>query len=192
VALAGATRLGRHPRLDEVGRAASGDTSLLPGGDLEAHAGGSSASLAPVGGAPDATAGAHRDPPVPLRGPPDERRPSVTIKRRSHLDTPELVGTPNTRSDRLGSNPACNMKNSSPSRQSPGWPSERANEEAAFVTFGEPRAPHFFHATPPQARFPAWFLGKGSSPGWTRTNNISVNSRTLCQLSYRGSLGPAL
>ena len=27
-----------------------------------------------------------------------------------------------------------------------------------------------------------------SSPGWTRTNNISVNSRTLCQLSYRGSL----
>ena len=25
------------------------------------------------------------------------------------------------------------------------------------------------------------------SPGWTRTNNIPVNSRTLCQLSYRGS-----
>ena len=26
-----------------------------------------------------------------------------------------------------------------------------------------------------------------SSPGWTRTNNPSVNSRMLCQLSYRGS-----
>src|SRR5437868_4441323 len=25
-----------------------------------------------------------------------------------------------------------------------------------------------------------------SSPGWTRTNNPSVNSRMLCQLSYRG------
>ena len=25
------------------------------------------------------------------------------------------------------------------------------------------------------------------SPGWTRTNNIAVNSRTLCRLSYRGS-----
>ena len=24
------------------------------------------------------------------------------------------------------------------------------------------------------------------SPGWTRTNNPSVNSRMLCQLSYRG------
>jgi hypothetical protein len=26
------------------------------------------------------------------------------------------------------------------------------------------------------------------SPGWTRTNNPSVNSRMLCQLSYRGSI----
>jgi hypothetical protein len=24
------------------------------------------------------------------------------------------------------------------------------------------------------------------SPGWTRTNNLPVNSRLLCQLSYRG------
>ena len=24
------------------------------------------------------------------------------------------------------------------------------------------------------------------SPGWTRTSNLSVNSRMLCQLSYRG------
>ena len=30
---------------------------------------------------------------------------------------------------------------------------------------------------------------KQSSPGWTRTNNPSVNSRMLCQLSYRGSRG---
>src|SRR4051794_16146763 len=28
------------------------------------------------------------------------------------------------------------------------------------------------------------------SPGWTRTNNPSVNSRMLCQLSYRGSWSP--
>jgi hypothetical protein len=28
--------------------------------------------------------------------------------------------------------------------------------------------------------------GVKSSPGWTRTNNPSVNSRMLCQLSYRG------
>jgi hypothetical protein len=27
-----------------------------------------------------------------------------------------------------------------------------------------------------------------SSPGWTRTSNPSVNSRMLCQLSYRGIL----
>ena len=27
------------------------------------------------------------------------------------------------------------------------------------------------------------------SPGWTRTTNPSVNSRMLCQLSYRGLLG---
>ena len=26
------------------------------------------------------------------------------------------------------------------------------------------------------------------SPGWTRTSNPSVNSRMLCQLSYRGRL----
>ena len=26
-----------------------------------------------------------------------------------------------------------------------------------------------------------------NSPGWTRTNNPPVNSRMLCQLSYRGS-----
>src|SRR4051812_32805055 len=28
--------------------------------------------------------------------------------------------------------------------------------------------------------------GAPSSPGWTRTNNPSVNSRMLCLLSYRG------
>src|SRR5437764_5503338 len=27
---------------------------------------------------------------------------------------------------------------------------------------------------------------RNSSPGWTRTNNPPVNSRMLCQLSYRG------
>lgn len=26
------------------------------------------------------------------------------------------------------------------------------------------------------------------SPGWTRTNNLPINSRLLCQLSYRGML----
>ena len=34
-------------------------------------------------------------------------------------------------------------------------------------------------------------LPLGSS-GWTRTNNPAVNSRTLCQLSYRGLTGPGL
>src|SRR6266705_2474121 len=29
-----------------------------------------------------------------------------------------------------------------------------------------------------------------SSPGWTRTNNPPVNSRMLCQLSYRGRQPP--
>jgi hypothetical protein len=33
-------------------------------------------------------------------------------------------------------------------------------------------------------------LHKCCSPGWTRTSNPSVNSRMLCQLSYRG-LTPA-
>ncbi len=28
---------------------------------------------------------------------------------------------------------------------------------------------------------------RGGSPGWTRTNNPPINSRMLCQLSYRGS-----
>lgn len=27
----------------------------------------------------------------------------------------------------------------------------------------------------------------GGSPGWSRTSNLPVNSRLLCQLSYRGS-----
>jgi integrase len=31
------------------------------------------------------------------------------------------------------------------------------------------------------------FRGLRSSPGWTRTNNPPVNSRMLCQLSYRGT-----
>src|SRR5690242_12046953 len=30
------------------------------------------------------------------------------------------------------------------------------------------------------------FAGLFYSPGWTRTNNPPVNSRMLCQLSYRG------
>jgi hypothetical protein len=34
--------------------------------------------------------------------------------------------------------------------------------------------------------FPACLEASRSSPGWTRTNNPPVNSRMLCQLSYRG------
>jgi hypothetical protein len=34
--------------------------------------------------------------------------------------------------------------------------------------------------------------GVENSPAWTRTKNPSVNSRMLCQLSYRGKLGRAL
>src|SRR6266542_1270199 len=37
--------------------------------------------------------------------------------------------------------------------------------------------------------FQAAVQGVPSSPGWTRTNNPPVNSRMLCQLSYRGSRG---
>src|SRR5215204_1860139 len=48
---------------------------------------------------------------------------------------------------------------------------------------------------PPPARFcllgdygqPAFAGLSCSSPGWTRTNNPPVNSRMLCQLSYRGT-----
>ncbi len=37
--------------------------------------------------------------------------------------------------------------------------------------------------------FPHGCWGR-SSPGWTRTNNPPVNSRMLCQLSYRGRQRP--
>jgi hypothetical protein len=33
--------------------------------------------------------------------------------------------------------------------------------------------------------------GFSYSPGWTRTNNPPVNSRMLCQLSYRGTVAQA-
>ena len=35
---------------------------------------------------------------------------------------------------------------------------------------------------------PGAALGQRCSPDWTRTNNLPVNSRLLCQLSYRGML----
>src|SRR5947208_3325668 len=34
-----------------------------------------------------------------------------------------------------------------------------------------------------------WAARSIGSPGWTRTTNPPVNSRMLCQLSYRGLLG---
>ena len=34
-------------------------------------------------------------------------------------------------------------------------------------------------------------VDSGNSPGWTRTSNLAVNSRSLYQLSYRGWLGGA-
>ena len=39
---------------------------------------------------------------------------------------------------------------------------------------------------------PFAFQAVKHSPGWTRTNNPSVNSRMLCQLSYRGSAGESV
>jgi predicted NodU family carbamoyl transferase len=45
----------------------------------------------------------------------------------------------------------------------------------------------------PEARrlkSPAYAGLSSSSPGWTRTNNPPVNSRMLCQLSYRGTAAP--
>ncbi len=38
----------------------------------------------------------------------------------------------------------------------------------------------------PELRFRSSGTISVSSPGWTRTNNPPVNSRMLCQLSYRG------
>src|SRR6187200_197300 len=39
---------------------------------------------------------------------------------------------------------------------------------------------------PPNWRFRSSGASWGCSPGWTRTNNLPINSRLLCQLSYRG------
>ena len=41
-----------------------------------------------------------------------------------------------------------------------------------------------------EGRPSSWLVRLQSSPGWTRTNNPSVNSRMLCQLSYRGRKRP--
>jgi hypothetical protein len=46
--------------------------------------------------------------------------------------------------------------------------------------------PFLAHLTRSTMRFPHGRLPE-NSPGWTRTNNPPVNSRMLCQLSYRGS-----
>jgi hypothetical protein len=47
--------------------------------------------------------------------------------------------------------------------------------------------PGIRNATPPPDLSSQVRRGVGGSPGWTRTNNPPVNSRMLCQLSYRGS-----
>ena len=43
----------------------------------------------------------------------------------------------------------------------------------------------------PDLRFRRSGAALVGSPGWTRTNNPPVNSRMLCQLSYRGSSAPS-
>jgi hypothetical protein len=40
---------------------------------------------------------------------------------------------------------------------------------------------------PPPHPYGRWGIAKACSRGWTRTSNLPVNSRTLCQLSYAGS-----
>src|SRR5215218_1698864 len=48
-------------------------------------------------------------------------------------------------------------------------------------------APRLAHRHPSGLSRRRW-ANLESSPGWTRTNNPPVNSRMLCQLSYRGTV----
>ena len=56
------------------------------------------------------------------------------------------------------------------------------------------RRTHAGHTDTDMRRPPAGAGGRTweSSPDWTRTNNLPVNSRLLCQLSYRGSCSARL
>jgi hypothetical protein len=70
------------------------------------------------------------------------------------------------------------------------WHAERACKETVHdVRVGEARCTFRVRRRGFNQCFCHAYGENDSSPGWTRTNNISVNSRTLCQLSYRGSLG---
>jgi hypothetical protein len=56
--------------------------------------------------------------------------------------------------------------------------------------FGEPLSEVVwkFGASSSNEKKPSLLRGLSYSPGWTRTNNPPVNSRMLCQLSYRGTV----
>lgn len=64
-----------------------------------------------------------------------------------------------------------------------------ASLEEALAEAARPRRPPVIaNVTPPPTCINAG--GRGcyrSSPNWARTSDLSINSRTLCQLSYRGS-----
>ena len=63
--------------------------------------------------------------------------------------------------------------------------------EVSMATDTAPITEHGVATLPEQAweraRRRAEIIGPfACSPGWTRTNNLPINSRLLCQLSYRG------
>ena len=62
--------------------------------------------------------------------------------------------------------------------------SDRSAEADGAACFAQP--PH--HPMAPRCSLPRGECARCGSPGWTRTRNPSINSRMLCQLSYRGSV----
>ena len=98
---------------------------------------------------------------------------------------------------------ACDMMNSGTSEKdvvdklsmlNPGLNSGGAMKFAALASSAY--CPDYLNksSTPTKSRFTVRGFGgmvarSACSPGWTRTTNPSVNSRMLCQLSYRGLLG---
>ena len=67
------------------------------------------------------------------------------------------------------------------------FPEAAALAEARLFLAAEYHIHQVRRGRDPEDRKAPRVQGFDSSPGWTRTNNPSVNSRMLCQLSYRGS-----
>ena len=78
----------------------------------------------------------------------------------------------------------------------PKRPADPAVQVATHTSISKPRAPNPRHNAPCGPIAPRQSkqtgprpsdTGLGSSPNWTRTSDLAVNSRSLYQLSYRGS-----